>query len=169
MVQGMTRQRLSTLHLAAIWSGLGTLLFLAVLAWQHQAERSRFSADGGVVELRRGADGHYHWPGRINGRAVDFLVDTGATSTAIPASLAQDLQLPSLGRVQSQTAGGLAEGQRVVADVQLHGGVQADRLRIVALPGLHGRPLLGMDVLGRLRLVQADGVLRIDLRTSAAP
>lgn len=167
MVPGMTRQRLSTLHLVAVWSGLGTLLFLAVLAWQHQAARSRFQADGGVVELRRGPDGHYQWPGRINGRAVDFLVDTGATGTAIPASLAQELQLPSQGRVSSQTAGGLTQGERVVADVQLQGGVQVNRLRIVALPGLQGRPLLGMDVLGRLRLVQADGVLRIDLR--AAP
>jgi aspartyl protease family protein len=48
----------------------------------------------------------------------------------------------------------------------LEGGVRADRLRLVALPQL-GAPLLGMDVLGKLRWRQSDGVLHVDLR--AAP
>ena len=42
--------------------------------------------------------------------------------------------------------------------------MRAERLRIVALPGLSDRPLLGMDVLGRLHWQQRDGVMRIDLR-----
>jgi predicted aspartyl protease len=37
---------------------------------------------------------------------------------------------------------------------------------MVALPGLSS-PLLGMDVLGRLRLQQDDGTLRIDLTPGA--
>jgi aspartyl protease family protein len=38
----------------------------------------------------------------------------------------------------------------------------AQRLRVVALEGLDDHPLLGMDVLGRLRLEQRGGVLRIE-------
>ena len=72
-----------------------------------------FRSDGGMIEIARGPDGHYHWPGRINGRAVDFLIDTGATSTAISAALAQELQLDALGRVQSNTAAGVVSGQVV--------------------------------------------------------
>ena len=53
----------------------------------------------------------------------------------------------------------------VRADVLLQGGVNAQRLRVVALKGLDDRPLLGMDVLGRLRWQQQDGVLRIELGT----
>jgi aspartyl protease family protein len=34
------------------------------------------------------------------------------------------------------------------------------------LPGLNDNPLLGMDVLGRLRWQQHNGVLTIDLRES---
>ena len=45
-------------------------------------------------------------------------------------------------------------------DLQLQGGVQVDRLPITVLPAL-GAPLLGMDVLGRLRFSQSDGVLRL--------
>jgi aspartyl protease family protein len=118
---------------------------------------------GDVVEIRRSADGHYHWPGRISGREVDFLVDTGATGTAIPLALAQQLGLPVEGTVTSNTAGGVVQGQRVVADIELEGGLRADRLRVTALPQLD-KPLLGMDVLGRLRWQQQDGVLRFEPR-----
>ena len=89
---------------------------------------------------------------------------TGATGTAISANLARELNLESLGSVQSNTAGGLVTGQIVSADVSLQGGVDAQRLRVVALPGLSDRPLLGMDVLGRLKWQQGDGVLRFELK-----
>lgn len=147
---------------ATVWLLLALGLFLGVQAWQQRQQATRFKVDGGTLEIRRAPDGHYHWPGRINGRNVEFLVDTGATSTAIPAALAAELGLPSMGAVQSQTAGGVVQGRRVQADLQLDGGVQADRLRMTALPGLSA-PLLGMDVLGRLRWQQDGGVLRVDL------
>ncbi len=148
---------------ATVWLLLALGLFLGVQAWQQRQQATRFQIDGGTLEIRRSADGHYHWPGRINGRSVEFMVDTGATSTAIPATLAQELRLPTLGTVQSQTAGGVVQGLRVQADLQLDGGVRAERLRLTALPGL-AAPLLGMDVLGRMRWQQEAGVLRVDLR-----
>jgi len=153
-----------TFKVITVWLLLGLLVFLGVQWWQHKEAQTRFQLAGDVIEIRRGNDGHYHWPGSINGRAVDFLVDTGATGTAISAALARELRLESDGPVQSQTAAGVVTGQVVRADLALHGGVGAKNLRVVALPGLGERPLLGMDVLGRLRLQQRDGVLRIDLR-----
>jgi aspartyl protease family protein len=47
----------------------------------------------------------------------------------------------------------------VRADIRLRGGVHAERLRLTALPDLGERPLLGMDVLGRLRFEQHGGVM----------
>jgi aspartyl protease family protein len=155
------------LKIATVWLLAGVVLLLGVQAWQRHEAATRFQIDGGVVELRRGPDGHYHWPGRVNGRRVDFLVDTGATGTAIPADLARELGLEPIGRVQSSTANGVATGHVVRADIELAGGVRAQRLRVVALPGLDGRPLLGMDVLARLRMTQQGGVLRIDLGGNA--
>lgn len=152
-----------SLKLATVWLLLGLVLFLGVQAWERHAERTRFQAEGGTIEIQRGPDGHYHWPGRLNGEPVDFLIDTGATGTAISADLARRLGLAAQGSVQSATAAGIVTGTVVVADLHLEGGVQAERLRIVALPGLGERPLLGMDVLGRLRWSQESGVLRIRL------
>ena len=154
-----------TVKVVTVWLLLGLMVFLGLQWWQHRAEQTRFQMQGDAIEIRRGADGHYHWPGRINGRAVDFLVDTGATGTAISAALASELGLEAIGSVQSSTAGGVVTGQVVRADVELQGGVSAQRLRVVALHALGSNPLLGMDVLGRLRWQQRDGVLRIEAGT----
>jgi aspartyl protease family protein len=148
--------------LVTVWLLLGAAVFVGIQWWLRQAEQSRFQANGDAVEIRRSADGHYHWPGRINGHAVDFLIDTGATGTAIPAALARELGLVSLGEVQSNTAGGVVTGQVVRADIELRGGVSVQRMHVVALPQLDDSPLLGMDVLGKLRWQQRDAVLRIE-------
>jgi len=156
-----------TFKVVTLWLLLGLLVFLAVQWGMHRQQQTRFQVDGSIIEIRRGGDGQYHWPGSLNGREVDFLIDTGATSTAISARLARELGLEPIGQVRSSTAGGMVTGEVVRADLALQGGVRAQHLRVVALPGLDERPLLGMDVLGRLRWQQRDGVLRIDLR--AAP
>ena len=149
-----------------VWLLLGLLLFLGVQAWQAQQRATRFTIDGQTLEIRRSGDGHYHWPGRIGNREVEFLVDTGATGTAIPAALARELGLQAVGSMQSSTAGGVVTGQFVVGDLQLQGGVRAERLRMAALPNL-ASPLLGMDVLGKLRWQQDNGVLKIELQGGA--
>ncbi len=143
-----------------LWLLIGTAVFLAAQAWQARQLRSRISSDGGVVELRRGADGHFHWPGRVNGQPVVFLVDTGATRSALPQALAERAGLQPEGRVQSSTAGGVVQGYSARANLLLDGGVRADRLPVTVLPAL-AAPLLGMDVLGRLQFSQTDGVLRL--------
>ena len=129
-------------------------------AWQARQQQSLFSSQGGVIELRRSADGHFHWPGTVNGVAVEFLVDTGATRSALPLALAQAAGLRAEGSVQSATAGGMVQGWSGRGDLQLQGGVRVQRLALTVLPSL-GSPLLGMDVLGKLRFSQDDGVLRL--------
>jgi aspartyl protease family protein len=156
----------NSLKMVTGWLLVGLAVFVGIQWWLREQQQPRFHAEGGVVEIRRAADGHYRWPGTINGRPVDFLVDTGASGTAIPAGLARELGLKLEGEVQSSTAGGIARGHATRADITLRGGVSVERARIVALPGLDA-PLLGMSVLGRLHLRQRDGVLTIDLGPGA--
>ena len=151
-----------TLKHITLWLLLGTGVFLAVQTWQAQQRQSLFSAEGGVIELRRASDGHFHWPGQVNGVAVEFLVDTGATRTALPQALAEAAGLTPEARVQSSTAGGTVTGWAGRGTLQLQGGVRVDRLAITVLPTL-GSPLLGMDVLGRMKFSQDGGVLRLRL------
>ena len=150
-----------TLKIITVWGLLGLVLFLGVKFWLAQEQRARFTTTtDGVIEIRRGADGHYHWPGRVNGVEVEFLVDTGATGTALPLALAERAGLRGEGRITSSTAGGTVHGTLARADIELDGGVRADRLRVAILPDL-ASPLLGMDVLSQLHFSQSDGVLRL--------
>ena len=150
----------STFRIVTVWLVLGTLLFVAVQAWMGHQDRTRFVVSDGVITLERGRDGHYRWPGRLAGVPVDFLVDTGATHTAIPAALAQRAQVATRGSYRSETAGGSVIGTMGIADVELDGGVRALRLRVGVLPDLK-TPLLGMDVLSKLTITQEGQRMRI--------
>lgn len=150
-----------TLKIWTVWLLILLTVFLGVQAWEHQRQQQRITVNAGQIVLQRGADGHFHWPGQVNGHAVDFLVDTGATGTALPEALARRAGLQMEGEVSSHTAGGIARGWRARADVELQGGVQAQRLPVTVLPQL-GAPLLGMDVLSKLHFAQQGGELRIE-------
>jgi aspartyl protease family protein len=149
------------LKIANVWLLVGTALFLAVQAWLARRAQPQWALQGTALVLQRGADGHFHWPGRVDGRAVDFLVDTGATRSALPGALAQELGLKPLRALRSATAGGVAQGFEAQVELALEGGFEVQRMRVAVLPELH-TPLLGMDVLGRLRFSQQDGRLRIE-------
>ncbi len=157
------RELPGTFKRVTFWLVVGAAVFVGVQAWQSQQQRAHFSVDArsGAIELRRAPDGHFHWPGTVNGIAVDFLVDTGATSTAIPQSLADRAGLVGEGSLQSSTAAGLVQGSLARADVVLQGGVRVERLRVAVLPRL-ASPLLGMDILSKLRFTQSEGVLRLE-------
>jgi aspartyl protease family protein len=153
------------LKILVVWS-LATLLAYGAFQWfETHPARTKFQVTGTTVHIERGTDGHYHWPGSLNGQAIEFLVDTGATRTAVPLKMAEQLQLEPLSEVQSSTAGGIVIGQLMRANIVLQGGVKITGLHVVALPGLaHQPPLLGMDVLARLRWQQHQGILSFDLR-----
>ena len=155
----------SSAKLITFWLVLATALFLSVQWWQHRKEQTRWVQHGETIEIQRSADGHYHWPGTINGVAVDFLIDTGATQTAISQDLSQQLELKIHGKVRSNTAAGEVTGHWVKATITLQGGWQIDQLNMVALPGLNsmqGRPLLGMNVLKYMTWTQQGEILRIN-------
>jgi len=154
------------LKITTVWLLIGIVMFLGFQALESRKHRSQFSASGGVIEIRRAGDGHYHWPGSVNGVDVDFVIDTGATTTALPRAVAKRAGLQAEGAIVSSTAGGEAHGHVSRADVALEGGVQVHRLRVTVLPSLES-PLLGMDVLSRLRWSQHGGVLRIEPAASA--
>jgi aspartyl protease family protein len=150
-----------SLKIATVWLLVGVALFLVFQALENRQHRSQFSASSGTIEIRRAGDGHYHWRGTVNGVDVDFVIDTGATTTALPRAVAKQAGLRSEGSVVSSTAGGQVQGQVARADVVLEGGVHVRGLRVTMLPSLES-PLLGMDVLSRLRWSQHGGVLRIE-------
>lgn len=156
----MNKELPQGLKLLTVWLLIFLVVFLGFKAWEHQRTQSLISVEGGAIVLQRGPDGHFHWPGEVNGLAVEFLVDTGATSTALPQALAERAGLVAEAHISSQTAAGVTRGYRARANIALQGGVQAERLAVAVLPAL-GAPLLGMDILSKLNFKQQDGALHI--------
>ena len=89
---------------------LGVFFFSDVLERQFNPNPSPSTRDGqnGVREvvLQRNRQGHYVTSGRINGREVVFLLDTGATGVAIPEVIARELGLQRGRAYRTQTANG---------------------------------------------------------------
>jgi len=150
-----------TLKFLTLWLLIATGLFIGAQAWQARERQAQFAFESGVVKLQRDRDGHFHWPGQVNGVAVDFIIDTGATVTTLPHSLAVAAGLVAERAVQSETAGGRVRGYVALADLSLAGGVQVQHWHVAVLPALTA-PLIGMDLLSRMRFSQQEGVMRIE-------
>ncbi len=156
--------------LIAAWVGalaLLTLLFdgeLARLLNPNRAPAGEVN-DAGVreVTLQRNAQGHYVAGGRINGQAVTFLLDTGATDVAVPEALADRLGLPRGAGGFSQTANGVVAVWRSRLDTVSLGpiGLRDVSASIVPALALDGQVLLGMSFLKQLELVQQGQTLTL--------
>lgn len=122
----------------------------------NQFVQSRTSGDGNVeVVLRRNRAGHYVASGFVNGRSVEFLLDTGATNVSISGDLAQDLSLVRGASVLTQTAAGLIETYATVLDRVRLGAIELRDVRANINPHMQGREvLLGMAFLKQLQFEQ---------------
>jgi aspartyl protease family protein len=149
------------------------LLFLAMLTWgfsrwlaeqnnpNQEVQSTRVNGTPSVV-LKRNRQGHYVANGKINGQAVTFLVDTGATDVAVPLNWAKRLNLSAKGRAVSiQTANGVITAYRVTLDRVQLGAISQREVRAVIIPSKSQEVLLGMSFLKRLEWTQKQNRLMI--------
>jgi aspartyl protease family protein len=119
------------------------------------------AARGGRQNATLSADGRGHFvtTGSINGGSVRFLVDTGATLVALPASEARRLGINYLQgeRGQMQTANGVAVAYRVKLDTVKIGDIEVNNVdAVVSENDAMGVTLLGMSFLNRMEM-KRDG------------
>src|ERR1043166_1851161 len=113
------------------------------------------SANYRTVTVRSDAGGHFRVEGSVDGRRLDFMVDTGATMVALRARDAARLGIfprPSDYTGRSSTANGVIR----VAPVRLPSlevsGIRVYDVNAVVIPdNALGVILLGMSFLGRVR------------------
>ena len=121
------------------------------------------ASDAATVVLKAGSGGHFVGEGSINGHAVRFLVDTGATYVALGAAQADRLGIDYLKGARGVT--GTANGQVVVyrvslASVQL-GGVLLYNVDAVIVPQPMDQVLLGNSFLARFDMQRASDTLTL--------
>lgn len=116
------------------------------------------AVDDGAAQIVKGADGHFWAEAKVDGRAVRFLIDTGATAVALSQTDAKRLGIDTQGLDYSytvMTASGQTRAASVkLASVSVAGAQVRDVDALVVEKGLE-TSLLGMSYLGRLSSFQA--------------
>jgi len=116
-------------------------------------------SSGSSVTLTADRQGHYVTLGQVNGGTVQFLVDTGATSIALPSAEARRLGINYLNglRGYTQTANGKAAAYRITLDTVKVGDITLHNVEAVVLEGDGLKiALLGMSFLNRTEM-KRDG------------
>ena len=111
------------------------------------------SVAGGETRVPLAPDGHYWVRARINGTAANFLVDTGATISAVSPAVAEQAGLvPRRGGipVQIKTANGTVSAPIASARRIAFGNIAAEGIDVVIAPGLGETNIIGMNILSRL-------------------
>lgn len=118
------------------------------------------------IVLTADTQGHFLPSGQINGRAVQFMVDTGASQVILSASDARRISLPfEQGQpVRVSTANGNATGYRVVLSSVRLGEAQVYGVAAIVLPQAMPYILLGNSFLTRFQMQRTNDQLTLEKR-----
>lgn len=122
------------------------------------------ASGGSSIVLPLGPGGHAMAEGTINGRSVQFMVDTGATTVALSQREATRIGLDwQRGqRAVTQTANGPVPIHALTLSAVRIGGVEVANVAAVVLPADMPMVLLGNSFLSRFTLRQDGDTLRLE-------
>ena len=116
--------------------------------------------EGGETRVPLSADGHFWLRAEVNGRPANFLVDTGATLTAVSQELADSVGLEARRGgipVRIDTANGSIAAQLTTIEDLSFGNVRASGIDAVIIPNMGQTNVIGMNVLSRLGSWRVEG------------
>ena len=122
------------------------------------AAQGEATAASGPATIAKSADGHYWADGQVNGAAVRFLVDTGATAVALTPDDARRLGFSPANLTYGYkvvTAAGQARAASVRLASVTVAGARLDHVDALVIEKGLDTSLLGMTYLGRLASFQA--------------
>jgi aspartyl protease family protein len=115
---------------------------------------------GSETRVRLAPDGHFWITAEVAGTPLRFLVDTGATLTAISTQTAAEAGIePQALRppIMLKTANGTSAAQLATIEQLQVGNVVARNLDAVIAPGIGNVNVLGMNFLSRLASWRVEG------------
>lgn len=116
--------------------------------------------EGRETRIPLAPDGHFWLRASVNGVPANFLVDTGATLTAVSSEAADKMGLEPRDAgipVRMQTANGMVAAQLTTIDDLRFGNVAAHGIDAIIAPGLGSTNVLGMNLLSRLASWRVEG------------
>lgn len=120
-------------------------------------------ASGAPLVMSQSTNGHYFVEGSINEHKLNFVIDTGASTVAIPQVFAEQAGLVCLRQSVSNTANGLTRTCMTIIQKLKFGSFILTNVEASIAPNL-GQPLLGMNVLKQFRVEQDSGEMRMSIK-----
>ena len=123
-------------------------------------------ATGREILIAAGPGGHFITSGQINGKPVQFMVDTGATVVAMGRQEAERIGIDwkSGQRSMSHTAAGVVPSYSVSLTSVRIGDVEVANVEAVVLPAAMPHILLGNSFLTRFQMKRENDVMRLEKR-----
>ena len=113
-----------------------------------------------ALVLRQQGNGHYMVNGAVNGKPLNFIVDTGASAISLPRDFAYMANMSCTEQIKVQTANGSSSAcMGIISKLKIGPYLLRDVPAFMA-PNLN-QPLLGMNVLQRFRIEQDNGEMRL--------
>lgn len=129
---------------------------------------SRYDENGLTVLLKRAPSGHFETRANVNGKKLNFMVDTGASTVVLSSEDAYDLGIDTRAlnyTITVNTANGTAPAAPVILDSIKIGDIERKNIRaMVTQPDAMDGSLLGMSFLDRLSgyTVRGDQLILVD-------
>ncbi|MEM8696028.1 MAG: TIGR02281 family clan AA aspartic protease [Pseudomonadota bacterium] len=116
-------------------------------------------AQGEALRIRKSSDGHFWVDVRINGNEERFLVDSGATVTALSVGAARRSGIEPGGGFPMilNTANGAISADRAEAETLIVGTIRRDNMPVVIAEEFGGTNVLGMNFLSSLSGWSVEG------------
>ena len=127
---------------------------------------ARQDGGGREIVLPAGPGGHFMAQGAINGRNVQFMVDTGATSVALGQAEADRIGLDykNSRRAMSSTANGTVPVHLLTLSAVRIGEVTVSNVQAVVMPAPMPYVLLGNSFLNRFQMRRDNDTMRLELK-----
>lgn len=122
-----------------------------------------FAVSGrGSLDLLQDSGGHYAVDGAVGLTPLRFMLDTGATITAVSNDFALRARIPSCRPTTTNTANGVSNACLARVPELSFGPFRVTDVDVMILPRLSdSRALLGMNVLRHFSIEQRGGAMRI--------
>jgi aspartyl protease family protein len=158
-----------TLRMALAWLAIFSVVFVLFLfrdegkaVWNRATADiagSRGTVTGSTLRIPMHDDGHFWVRGTVNGRETEFLVDSGATTTALSREFADaaGVDIDNGFPVAINTANGTVQARRARIARLAVGPIAQEDARAVVGESFGDTNLLGMSFLSSLKSWKVEG------------
>ena len=149
------RKKSQSVLIFVFWLGVIGLLYTGMTHYL-KPKSVLISANGDLV-IPRARDGHFYAAGLVNGKPVNFMVDTGASLVTVSEDFANSAGLARGTATTFKTANGDLPGRIVPGVPVALGPVSVSSVRVGAglVGGKAGEALLGQSFLSRFEVLMS--------------